>query len=357
MAMTDLRIVDAAGAPRRLGQAHGEEMRSTISEAMRRWSEVIERQTHLPIDVYLAGFAAETDFRPAIDHWAPQIVDEVAGLAEGAGQDYGRMLAYQLMDEEWAYRVGVTRSRAQAGESCTAFGVTRPDGTALLAQNMDLPSHYDGSQVLLRLRPDGGPAVMLFTPAGMIGTTGLNERGVGVCVNAIVQLRHSTRGLPVSCVLRSMLACETAGQAVRILTTAPHATGQNYVIAGPASVRDFEASPGQVRSVGASGAHVMHTNHPMANDDLDPRVAPNADSTTHARLARLREELSKMGTNVIAEAAERALSDRVAPICVSRGGDWLTLGSVVMELSDSPVLHVAPGPPDETPYVEARFKA
>lgn len=353
--MTELCVVDAAGSPRELGRAHGEQMRSTIAEAMGRWSEVIERQTHLPLDLYLAGFASATDFRSAIDRWTPQVVDEVIGLAEGAGQDYGRMLAYQLMDEEWAHRVDVMRSRAQSVESCTAFGVARTDGTALLAQNMDLPSHYDGSQILLRLRPDGGPAVMLFTPAGMIGTTGLNERGVGVCVNAIVQLRHSDRGLPVSCVLRAMLACETLDDAVRILTTAPHATGQNYVVGGPEGVKDFEASPGQVRSVGASGAHVMHTNHPLANDDLDPGVAPNVDSTTHARLARLRQQLSEIGADVIAAAAERALSDRVAPICVSRGGDWLTLGSVVMELSESPVLHVAPGPPDETPYIKARF--
>lgn len=348
-------MVDASGSPREIGRAHGEEMRGEIAGAMARWLEVVGLQTGMSGDAYLAGFAAATDFRPAIERWAPQLIDEVMGLAEGARQDFDRMLAYQLMDEEWAHRVSVMRARRASIEACTSFGVARDDGTALLAQNMDLPSHYDGSQIVLRQRPAGGPAVMVFTPAGMIGTTGLNERGVGVCVNAIVQLRHATAGLPVGCTLRAMLDCESVEAAVRVLKTAPHATGQNYVVGGPNAVFDVEASPGRVSQVMPSDAGVVtHTNHPLASDDVDPSVHPDVDSTTVARLERLRELIPDYGDIDVA-SAQRALSDLEAPICVSRGSDWMTLGSVVMELAGDPVLHVAPGPPALTPYSKLKF--
>ena len=349
--MTALRVVDAGGAPREVGRAHGEEMRAEIAEGLERWLDVIELQTRTRGDAYLAAFAAATEFQPAIEQWAPALIDEVAGIAEGARQDFGRMLAYQMMDEEWAFRAGVMHG----AEACTSFGVARDDGSAVIGQNMDLPSRYDGSQVVLRLRPAGAPWVLLFTPAGMIGTTGLNARGVGVCVNAISRLRHAPSGLPVGCVLRTMLARDTVDDAVRVVTRVPHATAQNYLIGGPGVVFDFEASPNQVREVAPSGEVLMHTNHPLENDDLDPAVSPDVDSTTLTRLGRLAELLSGFGTKLTVEDAERALSDRVAPICVSRGSDWMTLGSVVMELSAEPVLHVAPGPPADTRYVEVRF--
>ena len=50
------------------------------------------------------------------------------------------------------------------------------------------------------------------------------------------------------------------------------------------------------------------------------------------------------------------LSDREVPVCVPRGSDWMTLGSLVMERSAEPVLHFAPGPPADTPYSEIRFE-
>ncbi|HYL07372.1 MAG TPA: C45 family peptidase [Candidatus Udaeobacter sp.] len=351
--MSGVRIVDAAGSPRQIGRAHGEHMRGQIAGAMDRWIEVIERQTLMSGAAYLASFAAATNFRPAMDQWAPQLIDEIAGIAEGARQDFGRMLAYQLMDEEWAYRSSLVRAGTGSIEACTSFGLIRDDGSALLAQNMDLPSHYDGSQVVLRLRPETGPAAMLFTPAGMIGTTGLNERGVGVCVNAMVQLRHASIGVPVGCVLRAMLACDNVDAAADVIKRAPHATAQNYVIGGSGRIYDFEASRDQVQEVKPESGRVMHTNHPLANDDLDPDVS-DVDSTTVVRLERLHELLTGRD-GVTVERAQHALSDLKAPICVSRGSSWMTLGSVVMELTGDPVLHVAPGPPAMTPYSEIRF--
>ena len=339
---SELRIVDAAGSHREIGRAHGEEMRETIREGIGRW--------HNRGDDYIDTFLAATGFVSAIDSFAPQLMEEVRGIAEAARQRPRTVLAYQMMDEEWAFR-----SSGASIEACSAFGVKRQDGTSIVAQNMDLPSHYDGTQVLLRARPDDAPALMVLTPAGMIGTCGLNVEGVAVCVNALFQLRHDHHGLPVGFVLRWVLQQSTAGDAVEYLRSVPHATAQNYVIGDPDTVCDFEVSPGQASEVPVEGAQVVHTNHALVNDDLDPNVREDPRSTTVARLEMLRSTLGQMGSQVTVDDVKRTLSDRTVPVCVPRGADWMTFGSVVMELSAQPVMHVAPGPPADTPYVEVRF--
>jgi hypothetical protein len=282
-------------------------------------------------------------------------MDEVRGIAEGARRRFETILAYQMMDEEWAYRVALMRARRASVEACSAAGIVRGDGSSLLGQNMDLPSHYDGTQVLLHTRPADGMEVMTFTPAGVIGTTGLNREGVGVCVNALFQLRHRSTGLPVGFVVRGVLAQHSAADAVSLLRTVPHATGQNYMVAERGSVVDYECSPGQVREVPADGSQVTHTNHVLASGDIDPEISPDVDSTTEQRLARLRSDLGSLGDRVSAADLKRTLSDRTVPVCVSRGADWMTLGSLVMELGPEPVLHIAAGPPADTPYDEVRF--
>src|SRR5579859_6029685 len=150
-----LRVVEVSGSPRELGRAHGEEMRATIADGVRRWLDMIGAETGLGGERYVAAFLDATDFMPAITTHTPSCIDEVRGIAEGAHQPFEVMLAYQLMDEEWWYRDSLARSRRASLHACSSVGIAYEDGTSLVAQNMDLPSHYDGTQVLLRLHPDG----------------------------------------------------------------------------------------------------------------------------------------------------------------------------------------------------------
>ena len=342
-----MRIVDAAGSRREIGRAHGEEMRDEIAEGIGRWQN--------RGDGYIDTFLAATHFVASIDVFTPQLMEEVRGIAEGSRQRFNTVLAYQMMDEEWAFRVTAGRSTRASIEACSAFGVVRDDGTAIVGQNMDLPSHYDGTQVVLRLRPDDAPGFMVLTPAGMLGTCGVNNDGVAVCVNALFQLRHDRTGLPVGFVLRGVLERPSAGDAASFVSTVPHATAQNYLIGDPTHIADFEASPAKVSSVPMDGSQLAHTNHVLVNDDLDRAAGDDPKSTTVARLDKLRSELAPLGATVSVDDVKRTLSDRSVPVCVPRGSDWMTFGSVVMELSAAPAMHVAPGPPGETPYSELRF--
>src|SRR6202035_217855 len=143
---TGLRIVDVSGSPRELGRAHGEEMRTTIAEGLQRWLELIAVETGLRGEPYVASFLESTDFLPAITTYTTNCLEEVRGIAEGAHQRFDMMLAYQLMDEEWWYRDSLARSRRASINACSAVGIAHERGMSIVAQNMALPSHYDGTQ-------------------------------------------------------------------------------------------------------------------------------------------------------------------------------------------------------------------
>ena len=128
---------------------------------------------------------------------------------------------------------------------------------------------------------------MSLTAAGMIGLTGVNAAGLGVCVNTLPMLNHSRAGLPVAFVMRGVLERTTAAGAAAFLETVPHASGQHYALAAADGVMGYECSAaGAVRSDDGSGG-LRHTNHPLRSGDLDPARADEETPDSHTRLRAL----------------------------------------------------------------------
>jgi len=340
-----VRVVDCGGAPRASGRAHGEQARDLIRLGLERWLDALGRRRGANPDEYLADFLAATDYLPAVRRWTPGLLEEIEGIAEGAGQPFARLFAYNLLDEEWGY----ARYRRGAAPGCTVACLRRGErGAPVLAQTMDIPALHDGTQVVLRLVPDDGPPLALLSYAGMIGLTGCNAAGIGVVLNNIDDLVDSPTGLPVAFVLRGILSRATRADAAEFVREAPHATGQHYAVGGPDGVRAFEAWGRGVAEVPANGERYLHTNHPLLADDFrgDPEAA-FASSTT-------RERLRFAETNVSPAAGqaglETLLADTTTPVSFESADGGMTFGAVSMELTAPPRFRVAPGPPHLTAW-------
>ena len=359
------RTLLLTGSPRERGRAHGEELRPTILSGMGRWKAAIQAAVAIPIEAYLDDFTARTDFLPAIERWTPHLLEEVRGIGEGAGISFRDAYAYQLMDEEWLFRVDLIRG-LQPLEHCSMVGLFGQGAPPILAQNMDLPKYYDDTQTLLRIRDHSRDLdSLVFTAAGIIGTTGLNSRGIGICCNTLAQLSHAYHGLPVGFIVRRALESTTLDEASLFVREAAHASGQNYAIGAPDGVVDFECSAHKVVPFSLGNTHVYHTNHPLANDDLQPRAGKSGPATageptdtrspmsnSEQRFAYLEQTVGGTAPPHTVPEVQAVLSTCTAPINVGRAGsgDGMTLGSLVMELTTPPVLHYAPGPPAETAY-------
>jgi isopenicillin-N N-acyltransferase like protein len=344
------RAIECSGDSRTRGRAHGEALRVAIADTLERWAEYTARATGLHPAAYIEGLLAATDFVPAIAHHTPGLLEEVRGIAEGAGVAFDTMLAHNLMDEQWWHH-----HEGGAGQACSLVSVPAgPDRPAMLAQNMDLPDWTDGAQAVVHHRGPDGLDTVVLTAAGMIGLTGLNSAGVGVCVNALSMLRHAADGLPVAFALRGALERPSGAGAAAFLRSVPHASGQHYAVADPEGAVGIECSAGKTVD-SASGGRFWHTNHPLRSRDIDPG-APDPEGTDDSRTRQRRLEQLAAGLES-ADDCKRLLSDREAPLCVHPAPErrWLTFGSVVYELETPPRAWVAAGPPDTTAFAEHRL--
>jgi hypothetical protein len=354
---TTLRIVDLAGTPYQMGKVHGRTLKAEIRELVKRWKGDLEKTYQVPADVFVSNFLKKTDFQPAIARWTPGLLDEVRGIADGAGIDFDTMYAYQLIDEVWAMGEDLGLSK------CTTIAAGRRNGNpAYVAQTLDLPTFYHGYQTVLRIRDDqDGLETLVFTIPGVVAANGLNSRSVGVCVNAVTQLAYSLKGLPVDFIIRGILRQKSYEQAVKFLQDIQPAAPQTYVIGGPHEAAVFERSAGKMsRFVPFAGAEFSyHTNHPLINDDFNPKFPEmlNRKNMTlesyQARCPRFNflGQLFKDNSVPIAlDTLEGLFKNRASEI-----NNEGTYGCTIMVLGENPELHVSPGRPDEAQFQVLRF--
>ncbi len=344
------------------GRAHGEELRVQIRGARERWRDELASAVGSDVDGYLRDFLAVTDFPSAIDAHTPGMLDEVRGIAQGAGLEFEECLAYQLADEEWWFRDRRTQ-QPRAAEQCSTAGAVGTSGApTVVGQNMDMESFRDGTQTLLRIESSAGePDALVFTAAGLVALDGCNRSGLGVCVNTLRELTPDARGLPVAFAIRGLLRCRELAEADAYLRRVPHASGQNYLVGTPEGIVDLECSAGGASEYRPTPTRAVHTNHALASadlvSDLDLPAGALPGSTTHARFELLARELLGHDGALDVRKLRAVFGDRTVPLsrAPSREGGFMTFGSVVMELGKEPVLHLAPGPPAHTPFTAHAF--
>jgi isopenicillin-N N-acyltransferase like protein len=342
-----MRVIDCHGTAAERGAAHGESLRAEIAEAISRWEEATIRGlgTRAPrdIDSYCEDMLSRTGLLDRARALTPALAEEVAAIARAAGQPEARIAAYNMMDEQWWY----DSPTDAPPPGCSLIGIPVRDGH-VLAQNMDLPAHMEGAQVVLRLSGPDLPAMAVLSAAGMIGLTGVNATGLAVAVNTLLMLRHDADGLPVAFAMRHALAAESAGSARDRLAAVPHASGQHYALATRDALLSVECSVGGCAPLDVPAEGLLHTNHPLASKDVDAGAQAHLDrsgfnDSSRARLDWLRgRSMPRNATDV------QALFDLPdAPICMraeTHGGSF-TFASVLYEVTDRVTARFAGGVP------------
>ena len=353
---------DLAGGAYPRGLAHGQQLKAEVRGHLTAWLGSLTQAGLGEGEAYVRGLLRETDFRTATARWAPDLLDEVDGIADGADLPRDLIFALQLLDEEWAYRVR-RQATAEPLEKCSSFAIVTDGGPTWIGQNMDLGGYTDGWQIALRLAPDGrAPGALAFSAAGLIGLMGVNAAGLGVCVNSIPQLPSAPEGVPVAFVLRRLLQCRDLAEASAVAMAIPHATNQHYVIAQAGAARSFEAGGAGVTEYHpADATRILHTNHPLGAEAGRAETEAQRENTV-ARLASLERRLSA-GRPGLAEvqAALGAFDDPRHPVCRLRNPDsgliGFTTGAMISALRPGPApleSWISAGPPSLGGY--SRFE-
>lgn len=361
-----LPIVRLPGGPRERGLAHGEHFRNEIAVMLELWGDSLERGYGVDRLRYVDLFFDNTRYAATLARLAPAVLEEVHGIADGAGADYRRLLALQHVNEEFEFGPRfATIAPVEPGEACSTVVAPAVDGRPpLMAQNLDLAQFLDGFQVLLQVDCDqSGGQILALTVPGMISLMGMNSHGFAVCDNALTQLCTDPRGgLPIFALYRQLLESRTLSEAHRRVEATPHAVGLNWVMGDAEGVEMIERSGGRaVRfGPGEGGGPVWHTNHPLVSTDWaasGTRARPARSS--YLRLAALHQRLAPE-PEITVDMLKATLSSRDdADYPVSRGGGHnlddqqigFTLASSVFEfLPEGVRWHLAAGPPHANPY-------
>jgi len=364
-------VIELKGSAYNRGYIHGKQLKTEIGEVYRKWKDNIGSMTRDDPEKVLVDFLQETNFEPITKKYNPEILEELKGISDGSGQTYDDVFAFQLVDEFWVY---LDKKFNASNHHCSSIGVPARDGLdAYIAQNMDLENYMNGYQVLLHIAAtDREPEQYIVTCAGMIALNGMNDQGIGVCLNTIMELQASPDGMPVAFIIRTLLKKHNGADALNFLQSVKHASGQNFILGVADSVYDFEASTNQVvRFLPENGKNelVYHTNHALVNHDVKPwyknyhkQVITGVlqDENSQARYAALQNHLSIQPASVSEKLVKdvlRSKDDKKNPICRSftqRSG-FFTFSSVVFRLSGKRSIQITYGSPDHADFKEYLF--
>jgi len=229
-------------------------------------------------------------------------------------------------------------------------------------------------QILLHIIGTGTePEQYILTCAGLIAATGMNEAGIGICCNTLMELRASVNGLPVAFIVRGILSKHDGRDAIFFIKSVQHASGQNYIIGIQDSVCDFEASSDQIIQFCPDVNQkeiVYHTNHAIVNHNVKPWYqeyhknvlgggAKNMNSVI--RFNSLEKNLKKPTEEISADVIKKILrskDDETNPVCRSyqEGGIVFTFSSVLYTLNGKRSVQLTYGSPDQSEYTEHFFR-
>jgi hypothetical protein len=349
------RLLAVTGSPYERGVAQGRAFGDAIAGHSEALLSVWRKQGIDDPREHRARLLRETRFEEAIERHMPHLLREVEGIAAGSGVSRAEVYALQLLDEEWAFR-----RRLNDGpplQKCSAFAVRHDAaGVTWIGQNMDLGAYTDGLQRLVQHGPcDGRPGALVVSVAGILGLLGVNDAGVGVCVNSIPQVPSAPEGVPVAFVVRHLLEARSAAEARDRCRRLLHASNQHYLIADASLIVSLEASSEEVVELPLPAPdRSLHTNHPLARRGR----YPEGEENSVARLRSLDDRLGR-ATPVLADlkAALTSCDDERHPVCRLRTDDLgptsFTTASMISELRGqaAPVeAWVSFGPPSERDY-------
>jgi isopenicillin-N N-acyltransferase-like protein len=365
-------VIDVEGDAFLRGRVHGTLARSQIERSIATYARLF---AYCGIDWQDAQRRA-AGYRDTVGHFDGELLEEIKGIAAGAGRAFEEILALNARTEilppsypgdaspHWQQVQELNRGAGLPdwGE-CTALAV-QPGRSAtrgtLLAQNWDWLGMQRDAVVLVRSHASDGSTCLAFTEAGMLAKIGLNQHGLGVCLNLMRSRLDGQRpGVPVHVLLRALLKCRSVAEAVQLASSVTHGASSNVLCADrDGEAASLELSPDGVGVLRPEDGVLCHTNHFLMQAGRDGEVPRAPTLSTEERLARIRVLARGHRTPIGVpdlQAMLRDESEGQMSICrhpdaqLPREARVETVASVVMELARG-VMHVAPDVPSKVAY-------
>jgi isopenicillin-N N-acyltransferase-like protein len=217
-------LIEVSGAPRDRGRAYGESARELIGLSVAYYQEAFAVSSGLAWADVLASAA---QWRPLVAAAAPHLLEEMDGIAEGAGRQPDEILALNARGEiVRSHDAAFGQYAGEAADGCSSFALL-PEATATghvyCGQNWDWRVPTEATVVMLRVVQPPKPTVIMQVEAGQIGRHGVNSTGLALNANGLDGAFGTPTGLPQPVLRRLILDSDTFTAALDV----PHRLRQH----------------------------------------------------------------------------------------------------------------------------------
>jgi isopenicillin-N N-acyltransferase-like protein len=338
--------IEISGGPAERGEQYGRLAGEQIDASIGYYRQAFENASGLSWDEIVGQ--AESWVGPATKY-APDLVEELRGVARGADRHFLELMAINARGE-----IIYDRSFADlVGGECTTYAVAPDaagDGHSYAGQNWDYLCGAIDSIVMLRIRGDGEPDIIMQIEAGQVGRHGANSAGIAMQVNGLGgRYGFQGFGVPQPFIRRKVLQSVSLHDAMERVFEAPQQIAANYLLATREGFAiSLETTPAERTAwVYPTDGILVHGNHHEAyvpSGQAGPYVPMAVDSLYRVPLVRkgLQAVRATSGTAATRAAIGAALSnDDFAPNSVCALPDpklpfvkqWQTVAATIVDLT------------------------
>jgi isopenicillin-N N-acyltransferase-like protein len=310
------RLIELSGPPHERGLKYGREAAPEIKAGISHYAAQVKG-----LDLSDADLKRVVDsYLPKIEAFEPRYVEEMRGIAKGAGVAFHHVVMINARTEvlKLAGNPKLRESLLGDPDGCTTI-VAQPrataDGRLIHAHNWDWKMESAEASVVLRIRNDDGPDILTFTEAGALGRFGFNALGIAITANYLECERDYTQvGVPLALIRRQVLEQTQYALALRSAYVTPKSASNNICIShsGGGLVFDFECAPDESFDVAPQDGVLIHANHwqsPVALAKLREKgIWAMPDSLYRER--RVRELISPKTGHLTVDDLKSALLDK-----------------------------------------------
>jgi predicted choloylglycine hydrolase len=244
--------------------------------------------------------------------YAPEIHEELEGMAEGAELSLEEVVLVTCHEELWHGGL------VPASDHCTVFGASKPDtedGETFVCQTWDwMESVYGLSTMLLWKRAEG-PSVLAYAYPGLWTGAGMNSEGLALCWHTGYGGGDEPRvGIPAYVVIARMLYEDTLAGALKQAKRAKQAGWFQFLVGD---------ARGEFRTLHGTPKKLDVDDGARCNGGL-----VRAEGRTKVDLARLQEECGRVKVDITIDSMIFDCSRREAHVTRRAGGvtPWARFG-------------------------------
>ena len=276
-----LPLVQVEGTHLEIGRQIGESRRDQVRHSIEN-ARVLLANAYDTLQLNWEGALIQArKYLPFAEERYPQYVEEIRGIAEGAGVGFDDLVMLNAMEAVTMDALHLTK--------CTSLAVNQERTTnerVLLAHNEDWLPEDQPDVFIVRAKPNDEPPFLAMTYGGLLPNIGINAAGIAQCCDSVYPT-DSRIGIPRVIVSRAVLAAKTPGEAIRRMLVPQRAAGYNHLLAHESGeIYSVEVSARQFAILPAENGMMVHTNHFL--DDQMRRIESEPDELISTRVRYFR---------------------------------------------------------------------